>query len=344
MKLKSLFTVILTALLAISLAACGSNSGKNENTDNANNPGDKMYSIGIIQWAEHPSLDAAREGFIQALKDNGIEDKKTAKIDVQIAQGDSATDLTIAQKFAADKHDLILAIATPSAQDVSKAVQDTPILFTAVTDPVAAELVDSVEKPGGNVTGTSDLHPDSLEKLMEFIAADFPNVKKVGIVSNLGETNSVVQIDAAKEKLAKSNIEVVVRNATNTSEVKQAAESLIGAVDAIFIPTDNTAVEALESIIQVAEDQKLPLFVGEKDSVRRGGFASYGFEYGDLGYTTGKMAVEILKNGKNPAEMPVQYPEELDLVLNMTAAANMNIEVTDGMKAKVKDPEISIIE
>lgn len=328
MRLKSTISLVFALMLVLSLSACS----KTE------------YNIGIIQWAEHPSLDAAREGFIQALKDNGIEVGKNAKIDVQIAQGDNANDITIAQKFAADKLDVVLAIATPSAQDAVKFITDTPVLFTAVTDPVAAELVDSIESPGANVTGTSDLHPDSLEKLMDFIASDFPNVKKVGIVSNLGETNSVVQIDAATAFLAKHNIETVVANASNTSEVKQAAESLIGRVEAIFIPTDNTAVEALESIIQVAEEQKLPLFVGEKDSVRRGGFASYGFEYGDLGYTTGKMAVEIIKDKKKPADISVKYPETLDLVLNMKAAANMGIEVTDSMKSKVKEPAKSIVE
>ncbi|MEB3102316.1 ABC transporter substrate-binding protein [Ferviditalea candida] len=303
----------------------------------------KVVKIGITQIVEHPSLDAARNGFLAALKDNGFTEGDNLQVDTQIAQGDMSNNTSIAQKFAADKKDLILAISTPSAQAVVKQITDTPVLFTAITDPLGAKLVSSLEKPGGNVTGTSDTHPEAITKLMDFIASQFPKVKTIGIVANEGEQNSLINVKKAEEALAKHNIKVVKAAVTNSSEVKQGAESLVGRVDAIYVPKDNTVVAALESMIQVAEKNKLPLFVGEKDSVKRGGFASYGFEYFDLGYTTGKMAVDILKNGKKPGDIPVGFPENLDLAINMKAAKNEGIEVTDAMKSMVKDPK-NIIE
>lgn len=299
----------------------------------------KVIKLGITQIVEHPSLDAAQKGFLAALKDNGFIEGDNLEVDLQIAQGDMSNNASIAQKFAADKKDLILGISTPSTQAVVQQIKDTPILFTAITDPLGAKLVSSLEKPGGNVTGTSDTHPEAISKLMNFIASQFPKVKTIGIVANEGEQNSLINVKQAENALSKLNIKVVKSAVSNSSEVKQGAESLVGRCDAIYVPKDNTVVAALESVIQVAEQNKIPLFVGEKDSVKRGGFASYGFEYYDLGYTTGKMAAEILKNGKNPGDIPVGFPENLDLAINMKAAKNEGIEVTDAMKSMVKDPK-----
>ncbi|HEX7057846.1 MAG TPA: ABC transporter substrate-binding protein [Bacilli bacterium] len=351
--LLAMLAVLLTA--SVALAGCGNKTGgenadsnkpvvENSNGDNSGGEKSETVKIGIIQYAEHPSLDAATNGFIAALKDNGYEEGKNLQIDLQIAQADPATNQTIAQKFKGDNLDLILANATPSAQVVAKAITDVPILFTSVTDPVSAKLVASPEKPGGNVTGTSDFPPNIIDKLMDFVKSEFPQVKTMGIVYNPGETNSVVQVEKAKEVLSAKGIEVKMAAAANTNEVKQAAESLVGSVQAIFVPTDNTVVEALESVIQVANENKLPLFVGEKDSVKRGGFAAYSVDYYNLGYTTGKMAVDILQNGKKPADIPVGYPEKLDLMLNLQAAEKMGITVTDSMKSKVANPDTDILQ
>ncbi|TVY07513.1 ABC transporter substrate-binding protein [Paenibacillus cremeus] len=341
--------MVLSALLSISLMASGCAAGGKEASSGASAgqggkpEAKKIVKIGITQIVEHPSLDAARQGFIAALKDNGYVEKDNLEIDVQIAQGDATNNLSIAQKFATNKKDLVLAIATPSAQAAAQAIKDTPILFTAITDPLGAKLVQSLEKPGANVTGTSDTHPEAITKLMDFIAKDFPKTKTVGIVANEGEQNSLVNVKKAEESLSKLGIKVAKASVSNGSEVKQAAESLVGRVDAIYIPKDNTVVSSLESVIQTAEKNKIPLFVGEKDSVKRGGFASYGFDYYDLGYTTGKMAVDILKNGKKPADIPVGFPDTLDLALNMKAAKSEGIDVTQSMKDKVKDKK-NIIE
>jgi putative tryptophan/tyrosine transport system substrate-binding protein len=327
---KSLAVILSGAMLL--LAACGGGGSDKASGENK----EKTVKVGITQIVEHPSLDAAREGFIAALKDAGYEEGKNLKLDYQNAQGDMNNNMSIAQKLVSDKNDLILAIATPSAQAAVQATKDIPILFTAITDPVGAELVKSLEEPGGNATGTSDTHPDAIKKTIEAIKMFIPNAKKVGIIYNNGEPNSVVNVKKAKEALEAAGLEAVETTISASSEVKQAAESMVGRVDVLYIPKDNTVVAALESVITVANDKNIPTFVGEGDSVKRGTFASYGFDYHDLGYTTGKMAVEILK-GKKPGDMPVGFPENLELYVNKKAAEEEGITLSEDM---LKDAKI----
>ncbi|WP_070121566.1 ABC transporter substrate-binding protein [Bacillus marinisedimentorum] len=326
--------VLLVSVLII-LAACGSSASEETDgetkTAGAKTDAKESVTVGITQIVEHPSLDAAREGFIEALKDNGYEEGVNLKLDTQLAQGDMSNNQSIAQKFAGDEVDLIFAISTPSAQAALSSTTTIPILFTAITDPVGAELVKSFDSPGGNATGTSDTHPDAIKNTMESIAAFFPDAKKVGIIYNSGEQNSRVNVENAKKAMEGLDLQSVEATVATTSEVKQAAQSLIGRVDVIYIPKDNTVVAGLESVIGIANEKDIPLFVGESDSVKRGGFAGFGFEYHDLGYRTGEMAVDVL-NGKAPAEIPVEYPETLDLMINKKAAADQGIEVTDEMK------------
>jgi putative ABC transport system substrate-binding protein len=343
------FMFLLMVVFVLALAACGTsdddnaggssdgnNSDSQENTDkeetNGSQDAQEQIYIGITQIVEHPSLDAAQEGFIAALKDNGYVDGENLELDVQIAQGDMNNNKTIAQKFVGDKADLILGISTPSAQSVLSETKDIPVLFTAITDPVGAQLVESFENPGGNATGTSDTHPDAIKNTMETIAKFFPDAKNVGIIYNSGEQNSEVNVENAKEVMPDLGLEPVEVSVSTSAEVKQAAESLVGRVDVIYVPKDNTVVSALESVIDVANSEDIPLFVGESDSVKRGGFAGFGFEYFDLGYQTGEMAIDILKNGKSPSEIPVTYPDTLELVINVAAAKEQGIELTDEMK------------
>lgn len=339
----------LSCGLLLLLAACGQggqqaaptpapaeNTSTSANESGADAGEQKSVKVGIIQIVEHPSLDAAREGFIQSLNDAGFVEGENLEIDYKNAQGDMNTNNTIAQKFASDNLDLILAIATPSAQAMANATKETPIVFTAVTDPLGAKLVSSLENPGGNVTGVSDSHPDAIKRTMEMIKEFFPDAKKVGIPYNAGEQNSVVQVDEAKAVLADLGIEAVEATVSNSSEVKQAAESLVSRGATVFyVPTDNTVVSALDTVIMVANEHKVPLVVGETDSVKAGGFASFGFEYYDLGYKVGKMGVEIL-NGKQPSEIPVGFPDTLDLMINVKAAAEQGVTLTDEMKKNAK--------
>ncbi|WP_372631439.1 ABC transporter substrate-binding protein [Cohnella sp.] len=333
LKKKLLSTVMLSTAALLALAGCGSKES-----------GSASYSIAISQIVEHPSLDATREGFLKALEDAGIKAGDNLKVDVNIAQGDSTNNLSIAQKIASGKYDLALGIATPSALTLAQNVKDFPVLFAAVTDPLADKVVSSLEKPGANVTGASDTNPEAIVRLMDFIASDFPNVKNVGIVINEGESNAVIMAKKAEEALSAHGIKLVRAAATTSSEVKQAAESLIGRADAIYITLDNTVVTAADSIIQVANDNKLPFFSSDRDTVEKGAFATVGFKYYDHGYQVGQMAVDVLKNGKKPADMPVSVPDKLDLILNLKAAEAQGIDVTDAMKDKVKDKENNIIQ
>ncbi len=326
--------VLLVSVLIV-MAACGSSASKETDgetkTAGAKTDAKESVTIGITQIVEHPSLDAAREGFIKALKDNGYEEGVNLKLDTQLAQGDMSNNQSIAQKFAGDDVDLIFAISTPSAQAALSSTTTIPILFTAITDPVGAELVKSFDSPGGNATGTSDTHPDAIKNTMKSISEFFPDAKKVGIIYNSGEQNSRVNVENAKKSMEGLGLQSVEATVATTSEVKQAAQSLIGRVDVLYIPKDNTVVAGLESVIGIANEKDIPLFVGEADSVERGGFAGFGFEYHDLGYRTGEMAVDVL-NGKAPADIPVEYPETLDLMINKKGAADQGIEVTDAMK------------
>ncbi|WP_462412917.1 ABC transporter substrate-binding protein [Neobacillus sp. Marseille-QA0830] len=328
--MKKSLALVMCGLLLL-LSACGGGS-----KETAGEKKEKVVKIGITQLVEHPSLDAAREGFIAALKDAGYEEGKNLKLDYQNAQGDMNNNMSIAQNLTADKNDLILAIATASAQAVVKSTKDIPILFTAITDPVGAQLVKSLDKPGGNVTGTSDTHPDAIKKTIGSIKTFVPDAKKVGIIYNNGEPNSVVNVKNAKEALKEAGLEAVETTITASSEVKQAAESMVGRVDVIYIPKDNTVVSALESVITVANDQDIPLFVGEGDSVKRGAFASYGLDYHDLGVKTGKMAVDILK-GKKPSDIPVGFPDKLELYINKKAAQEEGVILKDD---QLKDAKI----
>lgn len=340
--------VLLSLSLCLMLAAtaCGTNkNGADSSAANGGTADKKSYTIAISQYVEHPSLDATREGFLAALKDAGIVEGENLKVDLENAQADQSNNLSIAQKIAADKNDLVLGIATPSAQAVVQNVsKDTPVLFAAVTDPLDAKIVKDLDHPGGNVSGASDTNPDSITRLMTFIATQFPNVKKLGLIINEGEPNAVVMADIAKKELDKHGIELVKATITNTSEVKQAAESLVGRADAFYITLDNSVVSAVDTIIQTANENKIPFFSADRDTVEKGAFATVGFKYYDHGYQVGQMAVEVLKNGKNPGDMKVTKQEKLDLILNLKAAAAQGIEVTDAMKAEVADQANNIIQ
>lgn len=352
--MKQKWLVPLALVLLLITAACGNSGKNNENSNNGTNASNaadsqakKSYKISISQIVEHPSLDATREGFLAALKDAGFVEGENLSVDFNTAQGDQTNNLSIAQKIAGAKADLALGIATPSAQALvnayDKAGNKAPVLFAAVTDPLDAKLVANLDAPGGNVTGASDTNPDAVVQLMDFIAANFPNVKKVGVVINKGEPNAVVMTANAKQALAKHNIELVEAAVTNTSEVKQAGESLIGKVDAMFITLDNVVVSGVDALLQLAKENKIPFFSSDRDTVEKGAFATVGFKYYDHGYQVGQMAAEIL-NGKNPGEMKVTTPDKLDLILNLKAAADQGITVTDAMKAGVKDPDNNIIQ
>ncbi len=339
MKKRAWVGLALAAVMAFS-AGCGQKEtgGKNETGANGGNSDGKQYTIAISQVAEHPSLDATREGFIKALGDAGFVEGQNLKIDFNTAQGDKSNSKTISQKIANGKSDLALGIATMPAQDLSQDVKNIPVLFAAVTDPVDAGIVSDLKASGGNVTGASDTNPEAIIQTMDFIAAEFPEIKKIGLVINKGESNAVVMAEIAKEQLNKHNIELVEAAIATSADVKQATESLVDrGVNAIYITLDNEVVGAADTIIDIVNKNKLPFFSADRDTVEKGAFAAVGFKYFDHGYEVGQMAVEILKNGKNPGEMDVTVPQKIDLIINMKAAEAQGITVTEKMKEYVKD-------
>ncbi|MBO0962687.1 ABC transporter substrate-binding protein [Neobacillus sp. MM2021_6] len=317
-KVKGLSIALAGMLL---LAGCGSKeSAGGSEKDGA----DKEFKVGISQFAPHPSLDAATEGFKKALKDKGLK----VKYDDQNAQADQNNVQTIAKNFVGDKVDLIFANATPSATAALNATKEIPIVFTSVTDPVVSELVEALDKPGKNITGTTDNHPDATKTTIHFIT-DEVKAKNIGVIYNSGEVNSEVQVKEVKKLVEEKGAKLVEVSVATTSEVKQATESLVGRVDAIYVPTDNTVVTALDSVIAVANSKKIPLFVGELDSMKKGAVAASGFSYFDLGYQSGLMAVDILTGKKKPSEIPVELPSSLKLVINKEAAKAQGLEVKE---------------
>ncbi|GMO68595.1 MAG: ABC transporter substrate-binding protein [Treponemataceae bacterium] len=285
--------------------------------------------IGITQFVEHDALDASREGFIDALAAGGYKDGaltadgKKIVIDYQNAQGDQSNCMTIAQTLVNNKADLILAIATPAAQAMASTTSDIPILITAVTDPASARLVKTNELPGTNVSGTSDLTP--VKAQIELLQRLLPNAKTVGFLYNSSEENSKFQIEIAKQ--ACQELGLAYRDATvsNSNEIQQVVQSLVGKVDAIYAPTDNLIAAGMPTVSMVASEAKIPIICGEEGMVVNGGLATYGINYYELGRKTGEMALDILKNGKNPAQMPIQYLEVFDLSVNNEVADALGI-------------------
>lgn len=322
--LKTLTAILASALL---LAGCGGEEASKKTSEE----GEKVVTVGITQFAEHPSLDAATKGFKKALEDKGFKEGENIKFDEQNAQADMNNTQTIANNFVGDKVDLIFANATPSATAALNATKEIPIIFTSVTDPIGAGLVEGFDKPGTNITGTTDNHPKATEKTISFIT-DQIGAKKIGVIYNAGEQNSEVQVNAVKKVAEPKGAKIVEASVSTSAEVKQAAESLVGRVDAIYIPTDNTVVSALESVISVANSKKIPLFVGELDSMKKGAIAASGFEYYDIGYQSGLMAAEVLRGSKKTSQIYVELPKSLKLVINKKAAEAQGVTVKDEWK------------
>jgi len=278
--------------------------------------------ISVNQFVEHPALDAVLKGLQDYLKDNGV----SAEFKVHNAQANMGTATQIGQQMVGEKNDLLVAIATPSAQATAQALSKAPadlkrpMLFTAVTDPVAAGLVEAIDKPGEFVTGVSDLLP--VEKHLQMITTYKPGIKKLAILYNAGEANSKSIVASVKELSSKFGFSVVEATAPKTADVYAAAKSLVGRCDAVFIPTDNTIVAALESVIKVGTQNKMPIFAADVDSVERGAVAAMGFDYYKHGYQTGAMAKKILE-GAAPASLPVEFQKELQLQINLKSAAAM---------------------
>ena len=285
----------------------------------------KTIKIGVIQLVEHAALDANYKGFVDGLAEAGYVDGKNIKIDYQNAQGEQANCVTIAEKLVNDRDDLIFAIATPAAQAVANATTTIPVLVSSVTDPESAKLVAKNTAPGGNVTGTSDLTP--CEAQMNLLKKLCPDAKTVGMLFCSSEQNSFFQVSLAKAACEKLCLKTIEGSVSNSNEIAQVVQSLCGKCDVIYSPTDNMIAAGMTTVAQVANENKIPTIVGEEGMVQSGGLATYGINYYELGKQTAKMAVEILKGEKTPAEMPIQYLSKCDLSVNEETAKILGITI-----------------
>lgn len=280
-------------------------------------------SVSATAIIEHPSLDAVRDGILAELKEAGMEPGKGLDWEYQTAQGDMGTAQQIARKYVGDQPKVIVAITTPSAQAVAAAARgQIPVLFSAVTDPVAAKLVDSLEQPGKNITGVSDMLP--MGKHVELIQEVVPGARTIGVPYNPGEANSVVLLESLRKEAEARGLKVIEAAAPSTNDVLAAARSLVGKVDVIYISTDNTIISALEAVVKVGIDAKIPVLTGDTDSVKRGAIAAIGFDYFDVGRQSGKMLLRLLK-GENPGDIPVETVSVTQLHVNPAAAEKMGV-------------------
>ncbi len=327
MKTSFLKKVLSASICALALTACGGDKPAEPSTQTANPaPTAEAKTLAITAIVEHPALDAVRVGALEQLAAEGYKEGENLTVNFQSAQGNMGTATQIATQFVSENPDAILAIATPSAQTLAQATVNFPIpvVFSAVTDPVEAKLVESLEKPGKNITGASDVLP--YEPQIELIKELVPAVKNVGFVYNPSEVNSTVVLKSLKEKLRPLGINVVEAPATKSTDITQAAKSLVGKVDVFYTSTDNMVVNAYEAIYQVAKDAKIPLIASNTEAVERGAIAALGVNYTDLGKESGKLIARIYK-GEKPADIPVFIPQKLDLVVSKKHAAEQGIEL-----------------
>lgn len=316
-KLKMMALGLTAAMTLGVVAGCGSS-----------NSGDKKeVKVGIVQLVEHNALDAANKGFVDGLKERGYEEGKNISFDRQNAQADQSNLQNIGQRFVNNKVDLIYAIATPAAQTVANLTKDIPIVGSAITDYVGAKLVASNEHPGGNLTGTSDMNP--IKEQVDLLRKIVPNAKVIGTVYCSSEVNSEVQVQAMKEYAESQGLQVEVATVSTVNDIQQAAQSLVGKVDAFYEPTDNIIASAMPTLTAITNPAKKPVICGEPNMVKAGGLITYGIDYYKLGVQSGHMAADILDGKAKPADMAIQLAKELKVSYNKTNAAALGITIPD---------------
>ena len=329
MKSKKLMKGVAIATIAAMsmgmLAGCG--GGKEEA---------KEYKVGVVQLVQHGALDQANAGMIAGLADNGFVEGENLVVKQENAQNDQSNLQSIAQSFIADEVDLILAIATPAAQVMAANTEEIPIVGTAITSFEGAGLVESDDAPGYNVTGTNDMNP--VEEQVNLLLQLKPDAKVIGTIYTAAEVNSQIQVDLLDKVAAAKGLTVEKRTIQNVNDIQQAAQSLVGVADALWLPTDNNVASAMPNVVGVTDPAGIITITGEESMTVAGGTATYSFSYYDIGYNAGVMAAQILKGEADPATLPVQSPkaEDLTAVLNMEAIAALGVEVPQDLLDSAK--------
>ncbi|GAA0177189.1 ABC transporter substrate-binding protein [Clostridium sediminicola] len=324
---KKVLALLCSSLLVTSLIGCSGTT----NEPSGGSEEKEVIEIGVTQIVEHPALDASREGFVAALKENGYEEGKNVEYDFQNAQGDMPTTQTIAKKFVDDKVDMIYAISTPSAQAAFNATKEIPIVITAVTDPVGAGLVESLESPGGNVTGKSGASP--MDKQFQFIKDELPNIKTIGIMYNTSESNSEVQVKRAIELSKELGIEIIQQGITSVNDIPQTLNSILDKIDALYVQTDNMIVSSMPIVSKICFENNKPIIGSESSHVANGAIIAIGIDYFQLGHEAGMKAVEVLE-GKMPKDIPVTTQKESSIHINTDALEKLNIEFSEEIMNK----------
>lgn len=336
MKKKVLAGIMTTAMIMAMMTGCGSSdtakdtqASTGSETSADSSAAESDYTIGISQFAEHGSLDNCREGFLEGLKSAGIEEGVNLTVEYQNSQADTGTASTIADNFVSKNVDLICAIATPSAQAAYNSAMDSeiPVVYTAVTDPVAAKLAKDDGTAVGNVTGTSDELP--IKAQLEMIREMMPDAKKIGILYTTSEANSVSTIQEYKDHAEEYGFEIVDTGINTIADVEMAAKDLASKVDCISNLTDNTVVSALQTVLAAANDAKIPVFGSEVEQVKNGCVAAVGIDYVALGKQTGEMAAKVLKGEATAAETPFEICEGGNVYVNTEAAGNIDFTISD---------------
>ena len=339
-KNAKVLSLILAGAMAMSLAGCSGSGSKDSAKETAAKSEAKeagaessgageadasgeTYQIGVLQLVPHDALDVANKGFFAALDEAGIN----YEADQQNASGEQANCMTIAEKLVNDGSDLILAIATPAAQAVAGVTEEIPVLLTAVTDPAESGLVNDNEKPGVNVSGTSDLTP--VKEQIDLLKQLLPDAEKVGLLYCSAESNSQLQIAMAEEACKAAGLSCEEYTVPSSNEIQSVVESMVGKVDVIYAPTDNVIAAGMSTVAMIATDNQIPVICGEAGMVNAGGLATYGIDYYQLGYMTGEQAIEILTKGADVAEMPIGYlpAERCALTVNKTTADALGIDI-----------------
>ncbi|OOM81543.1 ABC transporter substrate binding protein [Clostridium puniceum] len=327
---RKLAMLLCTVLVGGILVGCGksttdSNKGATTSAE--------VKNIGVVQLVQHDALDAANKGFVDALKEKGFEDGKNIKIEQQNAQGEQTNAQTISKQFVDAKKDLIFAIATPAVQAAYNSTKDIPIIFTAVTDPVKAEVAKDWKSSGTNVTGTSDKVP--VEKQIELLKKLVPNAKTLGAIYNTSETNSVIQVNELKAAAEKQGLAVKEIGVTNVNEINQNLASALGQIDVLYTPTDNTVASGYALVGKLCLDKNIPIIGAEDAIVTKGGLASIGIDYYKLGKEAGLKAADVL-SGKKPSEVEITTLSEMTFTINTDVTKKLNITIPADIEANAK--------
>lgn len=316
--------VIGAAAVAVMLTGCGEDKKAPAQTSAAPAAA-ATATVGVVQLVEHPALDLANKGIVDAVKARGLK----VEFDQQNAQADQSNLGNIAQRFVSQKYPLIFAIATPAAQTMANATDTTPIVATAVTDFTVAKLVKSNDKPGTNVTGSSDLNPVAAQ--LDLIMKLVPNAKTIGTIYNSSEINSQYQVDILKKELPRYKLNIVELTVSSVNDVQQTAQSMVGKVDAIYVPTDNIIASAMPILTKITTPAKIPVITGEEGPLQGGGLATVGVDYYNLGKIAGNMGADILEGKSKPADMPIRYQTEFKAKVNAKVLKELGMTLPESL-------------